>query len=776
MPANVGAVAFLAPKGLALFVKRGSQGDHAGEWAFPAGGVEEGESFDQAARREALEETGFAPKRLRHITTTLTDDGSQCAIFVSGVEEPFTPRLNAESSDSVWAPIGGPPSPLHPGTAEALRSIAFTEDAATLTKEEAGYRAISSGKERCGAPCAMFQGNRTETGRCSLVDGPIEPEATCDFFEARGSDHRGDAEKPPGEAPRGSQGGSFADRSAIDAEVVSSIEHPAREAAKRGEEAGRKGMTGGKSFRSDHETHAWGSLREGMPKRMTWPSGSGDQVLAFDRALEGIKAPRDGLAFDRATARSFDSEGRLHLAITNISKANICPYIGREIPGCEELGLEPDRIYQLLRDPDELAKGAESFNRLPLLSKHVAVSADDHQPDLVIGATGSDASFDFPYLKNSLVIWAKDAIDAVESEERKELSSAYRYTPDMTPGEYEGMRFDGVMRDIVGNHVALVKEGRAGTDVVVGDSAEELKMSNQTTTLKMKPHAIMLCGAVYAHVKPLLAKDAKVDFNSIYKSIAKDKKPAILEAIKTATKGKLAKDASVEELATILDVLSSHPEAVDADPAPQKTIEGEMKTDDPTTHIEVSGDDDVPNFLKGKLSEDDFKTVMDMMSKGAAKDNDPKLKEFGAAGDQPPGFKDMPKVGGKDAEPEDKDKDKVSKGAMDEAIAKAVRSATATATATQKAIREAERFVRPWVGDLAIACDSADAVYKAALDSLGVDVEGVHASAFPKILGMQPKPGSRSSQSDDVPPAMDSAQSESFNKMFPELGRIGILG
>ena len=51
----------------------------------------------------------------------------------------------------------------------------------------------------------------------------------------------------------------------------------------------------------------------------------------------------------------------------------------------------------------------------------------------------------------------------------RELSCAYRYTPDFTPGKYEGTPYDFVMRAIRGNHVALVEEGRAGPDVVVAD-------------------------------------------------------------------------------------------------------------------------------------------------------------------------------------------------------------------------------------------------------------------------------------------------------------------
>jgi hypothetical protein len=177
------------------------------------------------------------------------------------------------------------------------------------------------------------------------------------------------------------------------------------------------------------------------------------------------------LATDRSM-RSIDRDGRLHVEATPISKANVCGYLGSEIPDWQTLGLQPDRVYQMLRDPRELAKAAPTFNQLPVLSEHVPVSAADHRPDLVVGATGTAAAFRGPYLANALVIWSADAIAGVESGAKRELSAAYRYRADMTPGAYEGQRYDGVMRDIVGNHVALVPEGRAGPDVVVGDARQ----------------------------------------------------------------------------------------------------------------------------------------------------------------------------------------------------------------------------------------------------------------------------------------------------------------
>ena len=184
-----------------------------------------------------------------------------------------------------------------------------------------------------------------------------------------------------------------------------------------------------------------------------------------------VRAIGHRLALDRASVRSYDADGRLHVAAANISKAAVNGYRGREIPDFEALGLDPDREYQLLRDPAELAKAARTFNNLPLLSRHVPVDARDHQPNLVVGSTGTDARFTAPYLTNSLVVWTADAIAGIESGAKRELSSAYRYRPIMEAGTYESQRHDGRMVDIVGNHVALVATGRIGSDVVVGDAA-----------------------------------------------------------------------------------------------------------------------------------------------------------------------------------------------------------------------------------------------------------------------------------------------------------------
>lgn len=178
------------------------------------------------------------------------------------------------------------------------------------------------------------------------------------------------------------------------------------------------------------------------------------------------------LAYDRFhSVRKFDADGRLHVSKTPISKANICPYRGNEIPGWQKLKLDPERIYHLLRDPNELKKAASTFNALPLLENHYPVNAVTPRRDLIIGTTGEDAQFIFPYLTNSLTIWDGKAIENVQSGSQKELSCAYAYVPIMGKGQYQGENYDGIMTQIRGSHIALVSKGRAGPDVLVADEA-----------------------------------------------------------------------------------------------------------------------------------------------------------------------------------------------------------------------------------------------------------------------------------------------------------------
>jgi hypothetical protein len=186
------------------------------------------------------------------------------------------------------------------------------------------------------------------------------------------------------------------------------------------------------------------------------------------------------LAFDRSSVRARDGNGFLRVGASNITKETINPYYGREIPGGRDLGLEPEKIYQGYRSGEELRKSVPTWQGLPLLLDHHVDSAEDPQKEARVGSVGTDVAWSAPYLTASLTVWDAGAQREIESGAFRKLSCAYAFEADFTPGEFQGRKYDFVMRDIRGNHVALVREGRAGPDVVVADAGINPKQKEES--------------------------------------------------------------------------------------------------------------------------------------------------------------------------------------------------------------------------------------------------------------------------------------------------------
>ncbi len=375
------------------------------------------------------------------------------------------------------------------------------------------------------------------------------------------------------------------------------------------------------------------------------------------------------LAFDR-TARRIDADGRLHVAKSHISKANVCVYYGKEIPGYEALGLQPDTVYRLFRDPVELERGAATFARLPILSEHVPVTVDAPRPDLVVGAIGSEITFTPPYLDADLCVWDATAIAGIETDKVRELSCAYRYVPVMEPGEFEGQPYDGRMTEIQGNHLALVEVGRAGSDVVVADrNPFILKESAMKMSKLGKALFAALCAA-----SPVLAADSALPAlvgTANRKTFKKDDVKAKL----------LALDASIDsnQLDAVLDAILD----VEQDPKPVETT---------AAAADESPADKLRALLAGKVDDATLEAACGLLATPAA-DEKPE-----------PGMK----------------KEEVD-AAMD-GLRKELREA-----------EEARRDVRAVVGDV-MGMDSAAAVYGFALDHMKVDRAGVEGAPALRAL------------------------------------------
>lgn len=117
------------------------------------------------------------------------------------------------------------------------------------------------------------------------------------------------------------------------------------------------------------------------------------------------------------------------------------------------------------RDASEVFAPAAlaSFRHATLTVGHPGAVNPGNFRKHAVGHVAEDVRQDGDYLAASVIVRDQDTIERVLSRELVELSCGYRCDTDDTPGE----DYDRRQINIVGNHVALLKEGqgRAGSEV-----------------------------------------------------------------------------------------------------------------------------------------------------------------------------------------------------------------------------------------------------------------------------------------------------------------------
>ena len=399
------------------------------------------------------------------------------------------------------------------------------------------------------------------------------------------------------------------------------------------------------------------------------------------------------LLFDATpSVRSKDENGFLHVAITPISKATVNPYLGREIEGSAAHGFKPDSIYYGLRDPKELEKAADTFNGLPLLLEHHPTDAENLPKEWVVGSMGTDAVYEKPYLKNSMTVTDAQAIGYIEDGTAKEISCSYRFTPDFTAGTYteadgSEVHYDFIMRDIRGNHVALVPEGRAGHDVHVADSGDAVNINRQ------ERRDFMPLDDFISKFLPLASEEEKQAAKAALEDLttAKDEDPAFAEGV--------AYGEEVEKKEP-LKLDSEHEaegmEAKEAEDACGK--DEELPTDE----------DNLDELMKDPK----FKAAFEMGVR------------YGERREK--------------ADPERIDADHEREG-MERVLGEdSIKAIEQRVTEKLRHINDAAKKVRPLVGEIAnpFAFDSAEAVYSFALEKAGKDVKKYPEAAYEGMVDM----------------------------------------
>ena len=210
----------------------------------------------------------------------------------------------------------------------------------------------------------------------------------------------------------------------------------------------------------EHDAFVWATLEDAPHPLFPKIDGQEEEIAEAAEA--------NASAMDR---REYDTNGWFEVKDNPLSKIGIFQYSGGSIsPECEQ-----DKIYNVYRPAEELSteECINSFKLLPWIDNHVMLGSEDEgltpaESKGIQGVIGEDVYFDGEYLKGNIKVFS-EAMSSLIANGKKELSCGYRCRYEYAPGTYDGVAYDYVQREIRGNHLALVENGRMGPDVAVLD-------------------------------------------------------------------------------------------------------------------------------------------------------------------------------------------------------------------------------------------------------------------------------------------------------------------
>lgn len=180
------------------------------------------------------------------------------------------------------------------------------------------------------------------------------------------------------------------------------------------------------------------------------------------------------------SARELDHNGWVIIKKNPISKSGVFQYLGKSL-GLE--GLEPDKFYSVYRPAEELSdpEAIESFKLIPFIDNHAMIGPGEEmaaEDKGIHGVLGEDIVFEEPILYGNLKIFSETIADKIENE-KQELSLGFNCLFFLESGVYNGQPYQVVQRKPRGNHLALIKTGRVGSEVRVLDQKEEVPVMEE---------------------------------------------------------------------------------------------------------------------------------------------------------------------------------------------------------------------------------------------------------------------------------------------------------
>ena len=241
------------------------------------------------------------------------------------------------------------------------------------------------------------------------------------------------------------------------------------------------------------------------------------------------EAAREAMDFNDTTAREFDRNDYMLIKDNPIIRAGVFPYPGRVLPGAD-----PTRNYNVYRPIEELQKAETlaSFAGLPIIDEHemlggkYARGAEERGVHGAILENLRIAGYD---VLAPLRIFSRSLKRLIDSG-KKGLSLGYNCRFEKIAGVFDGITYDYIQRDIRGNHLALVTQGRNGTAVLdehdvldhfdLALDTGEIKMADETKgdekkadakdeageTTEKKEMTLAEVAAIVSEIVPVVAK------------------------------------------------------------------------------------------------------------------------------------------------------------------------------------------------------------------------------------------------------------------------------
>lgn len=230
------------------------------------------------------------------------------------------------------------------------------------------------------------------------------------------------------------------------------------------------------------------------------------------------------------------------------------------------------RPEQEVASPESLA----SFAGKAITSEHPPVLLDSaNTKDYQVGFSGTEVVYDNGFVKAVMTVTDQEAIQRIMRGDAREVSAGYRVNYDPTPGVTDGgEHYDGIQKEIIGNHIAIVRRGRAGPQVRLHldrqDAADPSLFSNEITTMSAK---VVFDGAefeVSESVALAITKereDAKMSYEDMKKKYdelvsAADSMKSEMDAMEQELKGKMdSAEGRADALAEQVEELKGELEA-----------------------------------------------------------------------------------------------------------------------------------------------------------------------------------------------------------------------